>query len=58
MITRAPEVPPPQEPAPAGWVWQDGLLVCTAQAIGDLSDLAALRDAEDATRDRQLSGLP
>jgi AbrB family looped-hinge helix DNA binding protein len=43
---------------PAGWVWQDGLLVCTATPTGDLTDLAALRDALDVARDRELSGLP
>lgn len=43
--------------APAGWAWRDGLLVCTATALGDLTDVVALRDALDADRDRELSGL-
>jgi AbrB family looped-hinge helix DNA binding protein len=44
--------------APAGWTWSDGLLVCTSTPTGDLTDIAAVRDAVDAARDRELSGLP
>ena len=43
--------------APSGWAWRDGLLVCTATATGDLTDVAAIRDAGDAVRDQELSGL-
>lgn len=43
--------------APPGWIWRDGLLVCTATATGDLTDVAAIRDAIEATRDQALSGL-
>ena len=53
-------VGPVPEPAvtAAGLEWRDGLLVCTATASADITDLAALRDALDAERDRDLSGLP
>lgn len=43
---------------PAGWAWQDGMLVCVAAASGDLGDLAALRDGLDDARDRELGGMP
>jgi len=41
-------------PAPAGWAWQDGMLVCTATATVDITDLAAFRDGLDAQRDAEL----
>ena len=45
---------PPQEPrlvtvekqVPPGWALKDGVLVCTAAATRDISDIAALRDAD------------
>lgn len=43
--------------APAGWAWRDGMLVCTASADGDLTDIGAQRDALDAERDRDLGGM-
>ena len=43
---------------PAGLEWRDGLLVCSATATADITDLAAWRDTLDAERDRDLSGLP
>ena len=50
-------VPAPDATA-AGLEWRDGLLVCTSAATADITDLAGLRDALDAERDRALSGLP
>jgi AbrB family looped-hinge helix DNA binding protein len=44
--------------APVGWAWQDGVLVCTAAATADITDVAALRDSLDAQRDQELSGFP
>jgi len=43
---------------PPGWAWVDGLLVCTATATGNLTDLAAIRDGLDVERDRVLGGFP
>ena len=44
------------EQAPSGWAWHDGVLVCTAAATADITDIAALRDSLDAQRDHELSG--
>ena len=47
---------PAVEYVPEGWAWRNSVLVCTAAATADLSDIAAMRDALDAQRDRELSG--
>lgn len=42
---------------PPGWAWVDGMLLATAQATGDISDLSAIRDRIDAERDYDLQEL-
>lgn len=49
---------PTRTTPPAGLEWRDGLLVCSATATADITDLAGWRDRLDAERDRDLSGLP
>ncbi len=49
---------PAQNPPPAGLEWRDGLLVCSSTTTADITDLMAWRDALDAERDRDVSGLP
>jgi len=42
---------------PLGWAWVDGMLIATAQATGDVSDIKAIRDRLDAERDCDLQGI-
>lgn len=48
LFQTPPPIPPrtvtAEKQAPLGWAWQDGVLVCTAAATADISDIATLRD--------------